>query len=94
MICRVCASSGPEGLVHEQDLGVADQHLRQRHALALPAREHVRIAVGEGGKADAAAAIAGPVRSASARRTPCGSSATATLWSAVFQGISASCWKR
>ena len=34
-----------EGLVHEQDFGVADQHLCQRHALALPAREHVRIAV-------------------------------------------------
>ena len=33
---------GPEGLVHEQDFGVADQHLCQRHALALPAREQCR----------------------------------------------------
>ncbi len=42
-----------EGLVHQQDARVADQHLGEADALALAAREHVRVAPGEGGKADA-----------------------------------------
>ena len=42
-----------ERLVHQQDLRIADQHLREPDALALAAGEHVRIAVGEGGEADA-----------------------------------------
>ena len=41
-----------ERLVHQKDLGIADQHLRQADALALPARQHVRIAVGERAEAD------------------------------------------
>ena len=36
-----------ERLVHQQDLGIADQHLGQPDALALPARQHMRIAVAE-----------------------------------------------
>ena len=43
----------PERLVHQEDLGIADQHLREADALALAAREHVRIAVGERAEADA-----------------------------------------
>ena len=42
-----------ERLVHQQDLRIADQHLREADALALAARQHVRIAVGEGAEADA-----------------------------------------
>ena len=37
-----------ERLVHQQDFWIADQHLREPHPLALAARQHVRIAVGEG----------------------------------------------
>jgi len=37
MIWRVCASSGSERLVHQQNFRVADQNLRQTDALALPA---------------------------------------------------------
>ncbi len=37
----------PERLVHQQDLGIADQHLREANALALTAREHMRIAIAE-----------------------------------------------
>ena len=44
---------GAEGLVHEEYLGVADQHLGEADALPLPARELVGIAVAEGGEADA-----------------------------------------
>ena len=84
----------PERLVHEQDLGVADQHLRQRDALALAAGEHVRVAVDEGRRARPGASHPRARSAASPRGTPFGSSATATLSSAVFHGISASCWKR
>ena len=42
-----------EGFVHQQDLGIADQHLGETDALALAARELVRVAVAEGGKTDA-----------------------------------------
>ena len=38
-----------EWLVHEQQAGVEDQHLRERHALAHPARELMRKAVLEAG---------------------------------------------
>ena len=41
-----------ERLVHQQDFRIADQDLRQPDALALPARQHVRIAVGEGAETD------------------------------------------
>ncbi len=37
----------PERLVHQQDLGIADQHLGQTDALALAARQHMRIAIAE-----------------------------------------------
>jgi hypothetical protein len=50
---------GPEGLVHEQDLGIPDQHLGQRHALALAAGEHVGIAVREGREPHAPEPVAG-----------------------------------
>ena len=52
MICRVWASSGPNGSSIKQDLGIADQHLRQRDALLLAAGEHVRVAVEEGREPD------------------------------------------
>src|SRR5438093_4469432 len=40
-------------LIHQEDLGVADENLRQADALALATREHVRIALREAGKANA-----------------------------------------
>src|SRR5262245_10861333 len=42
-----------ERLVHQQYLGVADEHLHEAHALPLAARQHVRIARAELGEADA-----------------------------------------
>ena len=42
----------PERLVHQQDLGIADQHLRETDALALAARQHVRIAIAEAAETD------------------------------------------
>ena len=42
-----------ERLVHQQDFRIADQHLREADALALAAREHVRIAVAERAQAHA-----------------------------------------
>jgi hypothetical protein len=42
-----------ERLVHQQDLRVADQHLHQADALALPTGQHVRIAFAEVGQAHA-----------------------------------------
>ena len=36
-----------ERLIHQEDLRIADQNLRQADALALTAGQHVRIAVGE-----------------------------------------------
>ena len=39
-------------LIHQQNFWIADQYLRQPHALALAAREHVRIAVTEGPETD------------------------------------------
>ncbi len=53
MICRVCASSVPNGSSIQKDFRIADQHLRKTDALALPARQHMRIAFGETAKADA-----------------------------------------
>jgi hypothetical protein len=43
----------PERLIHQQDLRVADQHLREADPLALAAGELMRIAVGERCQADA-----------------------------------------
>src|SRR5207237_1021346 len=40
-------------LVHQQDFRIADQHLGKTHALALAARQHVRVAAPEFAKADA-----------------------------------------
>ena len=37
----------PERLVHQQNFWIADQDLGETDALALPAREHMRIAVAE-----------------------------------------------
>src|SRR5690348_6521226 len=36
-----------EWLVHEQDLGIADEHLREADTLALTAGKHVRVPVGK-----------------------------------------------
>ena len=40
-----------EGLVHEQDGGIADEHLGERHALALAAGELMGIAINKTGEA-------------------------------------------
>jgi hypothetical protein len=42
----------PERLVHQENPGIADQHLREADALALSARQHMRITMGEGPEAD------------------------------------------
>ena len=81
-----------ERLVHQQDLRVEDQHLRERDALAHAAGELVRIAVLEAGEADAREPVA---RLRVARRraaTPRNSSPAVTLASALRHGISASAW--
>src|SRR6202035_5296802 len=39
-------------LVHQQNLRIADQHLRQTDALALAARQHMRIAIAERAEPD------------------------------------------
>ena len=83
----------PERLVHQQNLGIADQDLREADALALAAREHVRITMGKRAKADLARKPCAR-SSASRRGVPSISSAMATLSIAVFQGNSASAWKR
>ena len=57
-----------ERLVHQQDFRVADQHLRQADALALAARQHVRIAAGEGAEADRGQPALRPFQRLSARR--------------------------
>ena len=44
----------PERLVHQEDPGIADQDLGKADALALAARQHVRITVGETAEADGA----------------------------------------
>ena len=49
-----------ERLVHEQDVGVEDERLRQADALSHAARELVRIAVAEAAEADALAATRAP----------------------------------
>ena len=90
MICRVCASSGPNGSSISRIFGIADQHLRETDALALAARQHVRIAVAECAEADARRASPARARSASLRGAPTTSSPIATLSRAVFHGNSAS----
>jgi hypothetical protein len=44
---RTLASSAPNGLVEQQDLGLDRQRTGQRDALALPARELVGVALGQ-----------------------------------------------
>src|SRR5690606_34141628 len=46
-----------ERLVHQQDLGIEDEDLRQADALALTAGELVRVSVQKGAQADAAQPI-------------------------------------
>ena len=60
----------PERLVHQQDLGVADQHLGEAHALPLPARELVGIAVAEGAQPDALEPRLRLLQRLAARATP------------------------
>ena len=81
-----------ERLVHQQDLRIEDQHLRQRHALAHAARELVRIAVLEAREADARQPLARRGASPRARATPRNSRPAVTLSSALRHGISASAW--
>src|SRR3954454_2983142 len=52
-LARLCIER-TERFVHQQDLGIADEHLNQTDALPLAAREHMRIARAEAGEADAA----------------------------------------
>ena len=62
-----------ERLVHQQDFRIADQHLRQPDALALAAREHVRIAVAERAEAHAREPVlarARALRSTACPRSP------------------------
>ena len=81
-----------EGLVHQDDVGVERQRLRQRRALAHAARELVRIAVAEAAEADALQPGLGLRRAPRlpARRGTAGP--TITLSSALRHGISASVW--
>ena len=57
-----------ERLVHQQDLRIEDQHLRERHALAHAARELVRIAVARSRRGRRARASRAPAPRASAAR--------------------------
>ena len=66
-----------ERLVHQDDVGVEHQRLRQADALAHAARELVRVAVAEAAEADALAASPRPARAASA--APRNSSPAVTL---------------
>ena len=58
----------PERLVHQQDLGIADQYLREADALALAAREHMRIAVAERAETDRGEPALRPLQRLGARR--------------------------
>ena len=80
----------PERLVHQQDLRIADQHLGEADALALAARQHVRIAVGESAEPDRRQPVLRALPAPRARGTPLISSPMATLSIAVFHGNSAS----
>ena len=81
-----------ERLVHQQDLRVEDQHLRERDALPHSARQLVRVAVLEAREADARQPVArlrfrgipAPCRGI---RSP-----AMTFASALRHGISASAW--
>ena len=59
-----------EGLVHQQDLGLVDQRLGHRDALAHAAGELVRVAVLEAGQPDPVDPVAAPCASASRLRRP------------------------
>jgi hypothetical protein len=84
-------SSARERLVHQDDVGVEHQRLRQRRALAHAARQLVRIAVAEAREPDAGQPLLG-LRGASVSDTPRYCRPTITLSSALRQGISASVW--
>ena len=94
MICRVCASSGPNGSSISRIFGIADQHLGEADALALAAGQHVRIAVGEGAEADRGQPGLRALQRLARAARPAISSPMATLSIAVFQGNSASAWNR
>ena len=81
-----------EGLVHQDDVGVQRQRLRQRRALAHAARQLVRIAVAEAAPGPRAPARPRACARASASGTPRYCRPTITLSSALRQGISASVW--
>ena len=82
-----------ERLVHEQDLRIEDQHLRERGALAHAARELVRVAVAEAREAHARepvlAARVAPHRGLVAAKLAARRSRSS---SALRHGISASDW--
>ena len=54
MICRVCASSGPNGSSISRIFGSRISTCASADALALAARQHVRIAVAERAEPDRA----------------------------------------
>ncbi len=58
----------PEWLVHQQDFWITYQHLRQAYALALAARQHVRIAVAERTETDRGQPALRPLQCHRARR--------------------------
>ena len=84
----------PERLIHQQDLGIADQHLREPDALPLPAGELVGVAIAEGCKTHVFQPQLCPLQGLAPRRCRQPSRPMATLSRAVFQGISASCCNR
>jgi hypothetical protein len=58
-----------ERLIHQQNLRIADQHLRQPDALALAAGQHVRVAIAERSQADAGQPALRPLARLGRRRT-------------------------
>ena len=81
-----------ERLVHQQDLGIEDQRLRERDALAHAARKLVRIPIAEPGETDAREPFARAHDRAPAWQRRGTRSPAATLSSALRHGISASDW--
>jgi hypothetical protein len=80
-----------EGFVHQDDVRVQDQRLRQRHALAHAARELVRIAVAEALQAHARQPLLAQFCAAFSS-WPRYCRPAITFCSALRQGISASAW--
>ena len=81
-----------ERLVEQQDLRVADERARDRHALAHAARQLVRIRLGEVGDADELEQLARALTTFVAWPTPASWSGNATLSSAVRQGSRRGSW--